>query len=612
MEKVIQEKKDVVIKFAGDSGDGMQLTGYQFTINSAFAGNEVVNFPEFPSEIRAPRGTVSGVSGFQVHFGSNKILTPGDQYDVLVALNAAALKANLKNLKEGGIIIANIDGFDSKNLRLAKYDSNPLEDESLKTYKLHKIPVTTLTREALKDVDLGMSDKDRAKNMFVLGFLYWLYDRSIDNTAEYIKSRFVSKPLILEANMLVLKAGYNFGNISDVFTTRYKVEPSPMEVGTYRGIMGNHAISLGLVTAAKKANLPLTYCSYPITPASDILHHLSGYLNFGVKTFQAEDEIAAICAAIGAAYGGALAVTGTSGPGMSLKAEAMGLAVMLELPLVICNVQRAGPSTGIPTKTEQADLLQAFYGRHGECPLPILATKSPLDCFDTTIEACRIAIQHMTPVILLSDGYIANGAEPWKFPKMGDIPEIKVDFAKAPENGDIFYPYKRDENLVRKWAPPGIAGLEHRVGGLEKEDLTGNVSYTPENHEKMVKIREEKINKIANFLPELKVSDGPDKGKMLVLGWGSTYGTIASVVSELLSEGFEVAHLHLRHLMPFANNLGNILSNYEKILVPEINNGQLVKIIREKYLVPAIPFNKIEGIPIAQKELKEKIIETYK
>lgn len=612
MEKVIQEKKDVVIKFAGDSGDGMQLTGYQFTINSAFAGNEVVNFPEFPSEIRAPRGTVSGVSGFQVHFGSNKILTPGDQYDVLVALNAAALKANLKSLKEGGIIIANVDGFDSKNLRLAKYDSNPLEDESLKTYELHKIPVTTLTREALKDVDLGMSDKDRAKNMFVLGFLYWLYDRSIDNTAEYIKSRFVSKPLILEANMLVLKAGYNFGNVSDVFTTRYKVEPSPMEVGTYRGIMGNHAISLGLVTAAKKANLPLIYCSYPITPASDILHHLSGYLNFGVKTFQAEDEIAAICAAIGAAYGGALAVTGTSGPGMSLKAEAMGLAVMLELPLVICNVQRAGPSTGIPTKTEQADLLQAFYGRHGECPLPILAAKSPLDCFDTTIEACRIAIQHMTPVILLSDGYIANGAEPWKFPKMGDIPEIKVDFAKAPENGDIFYPYKRDENLVRKWAPPGIAGLEHRVGGLEKEDLTGNVSYTPENHEKMVKIREEKINKIANFLPELKVSDGPDKGKMLVLGWGSTYGTIASVVSELLSEGFEVAHLHLRHLMPFANNLGNILSNYEKILVPEINNGQLVKIIREKYLVPAIPFNKIEGIPIAQKELKEKIIETYK
>ena len=483
MKEAVSEKKDhVVIKFAGDSGDGIQMTGYQFTLNAAFAGNDVVNFPEFPSEIRAPRGTVAGVSGFQIHFGSTDIDTPGDHYDVLVALNAAALKANLKHLRKGGIIIANEDGFDTKNLRLAKYEHNPIENGMMKDYALYKIPITKLTREALSDLDISLADKDRAKNMFVLGFLYWLYSRNPENTIDFIRAKFKKKPQVLESNLKALQAGYHYGNISEAFTTRFEVKSAEMPRGVYRGIMGNHAIALGLVAAAHQSELPLFYASYPITPASDILHILSGYVNCGVRTYQAEDEIAAMCATIGGAYGGSLAVTGTSGPGMSLKAEALGLAAMLELPMVICNVQRAGPSTGIPTKTEQADLLQAMYGRHGECPLPVVAASSPADCFEAAFEACRIALEFMTPVILLSDGYIANGAESWKFPKEEDLPEIKVTFATKKKD-EVFYPYSRNESLVRPWAVPGTPGLEHRIGGLEKEALTGNVSYQPENHQ---------------------------------------------------------------------------------------------------------------------------------
>ena len=613
MSKVTNTKEEVTIKFAGDSGDGMQLTGSLFTSNTALTGTDLATFPDFPAEIRAPQGTVAGVSGFQLHFGSMEIFTPGDQFDVLVAMNAAALKTNLSQLKTGATIIANTDGFDKKNLRLAQYeaDDNPLENDSLEGYEVFQIPVTKLTRECLVDTELGTKEKDRCKNMFVLGFLYWRYNRDMNSTIRFLESKFAKKPEILDANLQALKAGYHFGDTTETFTTTYKVKAAPMSKGTYRNVMGNQALILGLITAAQKAKLPLFYGSYPITPASDILHDLARHKNFNVRTFQAEDEIAAICATIGAAYGGNLAVTGTSGPGMALKGEAMGLALMLEIPLVIVNVQRGGPSTGLPTKTEQSDLLQAMYGRNGEAPMPVIAAHSPSDCFDTAVEACRLAIQHMTPVILLSDGYIANGAEPWRFPKSSDIPEIPVTFSAPIENGETFFPYQRDENHVRNWAIPGTQGLAHRIGGLEKEANTGNVSYDPSNHEYMVKIREAKVEKIADFIPQQEIETGDQSGDVLVLGWGSTFGVIKSVVKELHQEGYSIGHAHLRHLKPFPKNLGELMSRFKKVIIPEINNGQLSKIIREQFLLDVVPYNKIQGIPITREELKDFCMQIF-
>jgi 2-oxoglutarate ferredoxin oxidoreductase subunit alpha len=602
---------DVVIKFAGDSGDGMQLTGSQFTNNTALLGIDLATFPDFPAEIRAPIGTLPGVSGYQLRFSSDRVFTPGDACDVLVAMNAAALKVNLRSLKPGGKIIANVDGFDAKNLRLANYadGTNPLEDESLNSYEVIKMDVTKMTREALKDFhDLGTKEKDRAKNMFVLGFLYWMYNRSLDNTIGFLKEKFGKKETILQSNLKALQAGYNFGDATETFTSRYKVEKAKLPAGKYRSIMGNQALSYGLIAASQKSGLSLFLGSYPITPASDILHELSKYKTFGVRTFQAEDEIAAATAAIGAAYGGSLGVTTTSGPGMALKAEAMGLAVMLEIPLLIIDVQRGGPSTGLPTKTEQSDLLQAYYGRNGECPMPVIASSTPSDCFDVAYEAVRIAVQHMTPVILLSDGYIANGAEPWRFPNSADLKPIDVQFKKGLDDGEEkFLPYKRDEKLVRPWAIPGIGGLEHRIGGLEKQDITGNVNYEPENHQHMVKTRQAKVDKIADYIPLQQLDSGPEEGKVLVLGWGSTYGSIKSAVAELQREGHSVSHAHIRYLRPFPKNLGKIVHNFEHVLIPEINNGQLIKIIRDQFFVDAKGYNKIMGIPVTKYELVDEI-----
>jgi 2-oxoacid:acceptor oxidoreductase, alpha subunit len=604
--------EDVVIKFAGDSGDGMQLTGSQFTNNTALIGNDLSTFPDFPAEIRAPIGTVPGVSGYQLHFSSQRIFTPGDNCDVLVAMNAAALKVNLKGLKPGGIIIANTDGFDTKNLRLANYPDgdNPLENGTLEGYELHKIDVTKLTREALKDIQMGVKEKDRAKNMFVLGFLYWLYNRDLTSTFSFLHDKFGKRPEILDSNIKALQAGYNYGDTVEAFTTRYQVEKAKLPAGNYRSITGNTALSYGLIAAGEKSGLPIFLGTYPITPASDILHELSRYKNFNIRTFQAEDEIAGITAAIGAAYGGSLGITTTSGPGMALKTEAMGLAVMLEIPLLIVNIQRGGPSTGLPTKTEQSDLLQAYYGRNGECPMPVISASTPSDSFWAAYEAVRIAVQHMTPVILLSDGYIANGAEPWRYPQSSDLQPIEVKFKESLDEGeDKYLPYKRDEKLVRPWAVPGTAGLEHRIGGLEKEDITGNISYDPENHQHMVKIREEKVERIAQYIPLQTLDSGPETGDVLVLGWGSTYGAIKSAVAELQGKGISVAHAHLRHMRPFPRNLGEMLGKYKKVLIPEINNGQLIKIIRDKYLVDAIGFNKIKGTPITRTELVTAISE---
>lgn len=607
-----QVVEDVVIKFAGDSGDGMQLTGSQFTNNTALIGNDLSTFPDFPAEIRAPLGTVPGVSGYQLRFSSDRVFTPGDHCDVLVAMNAAALKVNLRSLKPGGIIIANTDGFDSKNLRLANYPDgvHPLEDGSLSGFELHKMDITKLTREALKDIQLGVKEKDRAKNMFVLGFLYWLYSRDMASTVSFLEEKFSKRPEILESNLKALQAGYNYGDTVEAFTTRYKVEKAKLPAGTYRGITGNVALSYGLIAAAEKSGLPMFLGTYPITPASDILHELSRHKNFGIRTFQAEDEIAGITAAIGAAYGGSLGVTTTSGPGMALKTEAMGLAVMLEIPLVIVNIQRGGPSTGLPTKTEQSDLLQAYYGRNGECPMPVIAASTPSDCFDAVYEAVRIAVQHMTPVIFLSDGYIANGAEPWRFPKAADLKPIEVQFKQQLDAEEQkFLPYMRDERLVRPWAVPGTPGLEHRIGGLEKEDVTGNVSYDPENHQHMVKTREAKVNRIAEYIPLQQLDSGPERGDVLVLGWGSTYGAIKSAVMELQAKGKAVSHAHLRYIRPFPRNLGEILGNFKKVLIPEINNGQLIRIIRDQYLVDAKGYNKIKGVPLTRTELVHAISE---
>jgi 2-oxoglutarate ferredoxin oxidoreductase subunit alpha len=607
-EEVLQ---NVVIKFAGDSGDGMQLTGQQFTNNTALLGIDLATFPDFPAEIRAPQGTLPGVSGFQIHFSSEKVFTPGDLCDVLVAMNAAALKVNLKSLKAGGKIIANTDGFDGKNLRLANYPEgvNPLEDGSLDGYLVTKIDVTKLTREALKDFpELGVKERDRAKNMFVLGFIYWMYNRNLDNTIDFLKEKFGKKDVILQSNIKVLQAGYFYGDTTETFTTRYKVERAKLPPGTYRSVMGNQALSYGLIAASEKSGLPIFLGTYPITPASDILHELSKYKTFNIRTFQAEDEIAGVTSAIGASYGGYLGVTTTSGPGIALKGEAMGLAMMLEIPLLIINIQRGGPSTGLPTKTEQSDLMQAYYGRNGEAPMPIVSASTPSDCFDAVYEAVRIAVQHMTPVIFLSDGYIANGAEPWKFPQSKDLQPIEVSFKKQLDEGEEkFQPYKRDEKLARPWAIPGTPGLEHRIGGLEKQDVTGNVSYDADNHQHMVKTRQAKVDKIADYIPLQTIECGPEKGKVLVLGWGSTFGAIKSAVMELNAQGNAVAHAHLRYLRPFPKNLGEILKNYDHVLVPEINNGQLIRIIRDQYLVDAKPYNKIMGVPITKSELVDTI-----
>lgn len=608
MERKQEVLQDVVIKFAGDSGDGMQLTGTQFTNNTALLGADLSTFPDFPAEIRAPQGTLPGVSGYQLRFSSDSIYTPGDAFDVLVAMNAAALKTNLKHLKKGGKIIVNTDGFDAKNLRLANYPDgvNPIENESLEGYEVIRMDVTKMTRESLKDIQMGIKEKDRAKNMFVLGFLYWMYGRDMKSTEKFLQEKFGRKPEILESNLRVLRAGYNYGDTTETFTTQYKVEKAKIAPGNYRSIMGNQALAYGLIAASVKSGLNIFLGTYPITPASDILHELSKYKNFGVKTFQAEDEIAGISSAIGASYGGHIGITSTSGPGMALKSEAMGLAMMLEIPLVIVDIQRGGPSTGLPTKTEQSDLLQAYYGRNGESPMPVISASTPGDCFEVAYEAVRIAVEHMTPVILLSDGYIANGAEPWKYPSSDHLAPIHVAFKTELGHGeDKFQPYLRDEKLARPWAIPGTPGLEHRIGGLEKENITGNVSYDPENHQLMVKLRQEKVDRIANYLPEQKIDNGPQKGDVLVLGWGSTYGVIKTAVEQLIGEGYSVAHAHLRYVRPFPKNLGDILSGYKTVVVPEINNGQLVKIIRDRYFVDAKAYNKIMGVPITKTELVE-------
>lgn len=612
MTTTLSETRELTILFAGDSGDGMQLTGNQFADTNAFFGNDLATFPNFPAEIRAPQGTVAGVSGFQMKFGSNEIFTPGDACDILVAMNAAGLKSSIDKVKKQGTVIVNIAGFDKKNLNLAKCETNPLEDDTLEGYRVIQMDISKLTQETLKDSGLGRKDVDRSKNMFVLGFLYWMFNRDMAGTEKFLRSKFSRKPEILEANLKVLKAGFNYGDTTETFTTRYDIKKADLPKGTYRSVMGNQATALGLIAASQRSGLQLFYGSYPITPASDILHELSRHKNFGVKTFQAEDEIAAVTACIGAAFGGSLATTGSSGPGIAIKGEALGLAVMLEIPLVVVNVQRGGPSTGLPTKTEQSDLMQALFGRNGEAQTVVVVPKTPKDAFETAYEACRLAVEHMIPVMMLSDGYIANGSEPWAYPKAADLKPIQPKFADPKDfEEEKFMPYQRDENLVRKWAIPGMPGLEHRVGGLEKEDITGNVSYDPDNHEHMVKTRAAKIDRIALDIPLQEIDQGADSGKVLILGWGSPYGAIKTAVRELLDEGYEVSHAHLRYLNPFPRNLGEIISKFDKVLIPEINDGQLDILIRNKFLIPSIRLCKIKGLPFTASEITEKVKEMY-
>ncbi|MDO5510684.1 MAG: 2-oxoacid:acceptor oxidoreductase subunit alpha [Weeksellaceae bacterium] len=599
-----KELKQVVILFAGDSGDGMQLTGSEFTNTTAHYGNDLSTFPDFPAEIRAPGGTEAGVSGFQVHFGSVEVTSPGDQCDVLVAMNAAAFMKNKAKLKPHGILIANTAGFDARNLRLAKLDTNPLIDAKAH-YEVHEVDIQQQVSEALKESPLSVKDKDKTKNMFALGFVYWLFNRPLDYTLEFLQKKFAKQPEILAANQTMLRTGYNYGEVTDTFTERYVVAPAAMPKGKYRNITGNHALAIGLVTAAHKAGVELFYGGYPITPASDILHFLSRYKNFGVKTFQAEDEIAAIGSAIGASYAGALGVTTSSGPGISLKIEAMGLAVMLEIPLVIVNVQRGGPSTGLPTKTEQADLLQAIYGRNGEAPIPVLAAKSPQDCFYMAFEAARIAVEHMTPVILLSDGYIANGSEPWRFPTLDDLPQIQRNL--VPEAVEDFEPYRRDARFVRNWAVPGTPGLEHRVGGLEKKDITGDVSYEPLNHELMVKQRQAKVDTIAQHIPHCSFECGGKEDDVLVIGWGGSYGAIQAASRQYADECKSFAHIQLQYLYPLPENLEEMIRGFTHVIVPEVNQGQLVKILREKFLIDAKSICKTQGVPFTSKDICEGI-----
>lgn len=605
MAKEIQVIEEVTVRFAGDSGDGMQLTGSQFTDTTAIAGNDLSTLPDFPAEIRAPAGSLSGVSGFQLHFSSSDIQTPGDSPDVLVAMNPAALKVNLKDLKPSATIILNTNSFDAKNLRLAKYDSNPLEDGSLSGYNVIQLPLTQLTTTALEGLDLSVKEKDKCKNFFALGLMYWMYNRQIDITLKWLETKFKKKPVIMEANQIVLKAGYNYGETTEIVTTRFDVKPAKLPAGFYRNVSGNEATALGFVTAALKSNLQLFLGSYPITPASEILQELSKYKDYGVKTFQAEDEISGICSAIGASFAGSLAITTTSGPGLSLKNEAMGLAVMTELPLVVVDVQRGGPSTGLPTKTEQADLFQAMHGRHGEAPLVVLAAKSPADCFYMAMEAARIAVKFMTPVILLTDGYLAFGSEPLRVPKYEDLSSIDVNFRTEVEG---FYPYLRDENLVRPWAVPGTPGLEHRIGGLEKKDIYGNISYEPDNHEKMVHNRKNKIDNVAKFIPELEIEGDPN-AELLVLTWGSTYGAIREGISKAGKKGYKAAHAHLKYINPFPKNIADVLNKYKKVLIPELNLGQMAFLIKSAFLKDVIQFNKVQGQPFKVAEIENKIIE---
>jgi 2-oxoglutarate ferredoxin oxidoreductase subunit alpha len=604
MRKSVEERENVVIRFAGDSGDGMQLTGTQFTAESVLAGNAVGTLPDFPAEIRAPTGTLYGVSAFQLNFSSKVVFTPGDDLDALVVMNPASLKTNLGDLKVGGLLIADRESFNDQNLKKAGYTSNPLEDDSLDKYQLFPVDVTKLTTLALKDLNLPNRAVTRCRNFFALGLVSWLFHRPIEPTVAYIQSRFKRSPEVIEANTRALKAGYNVGESTELFATSYEVKPAQIAPGTYRNIVGNSATVLGLVAAARKAGLSLFLGSYPITPASDVLHEMAGYKNFNVYTFQAEDEIAGVGAALGAAFGGSIGVTTTSGPGMNLKAETVALAAVVELPLVIVDIQRAGPSTGMPTKPEQADLLQALYGRHGDTPVVVIAASTPVDCFYTAYEAVRIAVRYMTPVILLSDGYLANGAEPWLIPKAEDLPEIPVHFRTDPQG---FFPYLRDENtLARPWVRPGTPGLEHRVGGLEKDYLTGNVSYAPANHEQMVRVRYRKLARITQEIPPTRV-DGPGEGKLLVVGWGGTYGSITAAVREIQAQGQPVSHVHLRYLNPLPPDLGEILSRFERVLVPEMNMGQLRQILRAEYLVDAVGLNKIQGRPFKVSEITAKI-----
>lgn len=607
----VEERDSVTIRFCGDSGDGMQLAGTQFTNASAILGNDISTLPDFPAEIRAPAGTLAGVSGFQVHFSSHDIHTPGDRLNTLVVMNPAALKTNLKDLEPGGILIINSDAFTTSDLHKAGYKTNPLDDNSLKGFRVFKIPINTLNRDAVAAVKLSPREADRCKNFFALGLVYWLYERSLDPTLRWIREKFGKNPAVLEANTRTLKAGYNYGETTEALPVHYRVPKAQIKPGKYRKITGNEAIALGLVAASQQSNTPLVYATYPITPASDILHHLSELKRFGVRTIQAEDEIAAMGMAIGASFGGALGVTATSGPGICLKSEAIGLAVMTELPVVIVDVQRGGPSTGLPTKTEQADLLQAMYGRNGECPAAIIAPCTPADCFAMVFEAVRLAFRFMTPVFLLSDGYLANGAEPWLIPKVEDLPKIVVQHPQAPNsngNGDAphFLPYKRDERLVRQWAIPGTPGLEHRIGGLEKEDVTGNVSYDPANHEHMIKTRAQKIANIANEIPELTVN-GPPEGDLLVIGWGGTYGSTLTAVQRAQRKGLKVAQAHLRYLNPMPKNTGEVLKRYKKVLVPELNSGQLRLLLRGVFLVDAVGLNKVQGRPFLVSEIEQKI-----
>jgi len=607
-EKHIEELEGVTIRFAGDSGDGMQLTGTQFTNTTAIVGNDISTLPDFPAEIRAPAGSLPGVSGFQLNFSNHDIRTPGDEPNVLVAMNPAALKVNLSDLEAGGLLIVNTDAFNENNLKKASYASNPLNDHSLDGFRVFKLPITTLNRAALKEIKLPSKEIDRCKNFWALGLMYWLYDRPMEPTERWIKAKFKSKAEVAEANLTALKAGFAYGDAAEIFTTHYRVRKAMIAPGKYRNITGNQATALGCVAASVLAGRPLFYASYPITPASDILHELSTHKNFGVKTFQAEDEIAAMCAAVGASFTGQLALTGTSGPGLALKSEAIGLAVMTELPVVIIDVQRGGPSTGLPTKTEQADLLQAMFGRNGECPVAIVAASTPADCFEMAVEAFRIAVRHMLPVIYLTDGYLGNGAEPWKLPTMDSLPKFGVEFTTQAEG---FQPYVRDpETLARNWAIPGTPGLEHRVGGLEKADITGNVSYDPENHMHMILTRGEKVARIANDIPELEVYGEPT-GRLLVIGWGSTYGAITSAVEEMQQRGKSVSSIHLRHLNPFPRNLGDLLGRFDRVLVPELNMGQLCMLLRAKYLVPAISYPKVKGKPFKISELLAKMYEVY-
>jgi 2-oxoglutarate ferredoxin oxidoreductase subunit alpha len=616
----VEEVESVTIRFAGDSGDGMQLAGTQFTNTSALAGNDIATFPDFPAEIRAPAGTLAGVSGFQVHFASTDIHTPGDALDALVAMNPAALKTNLRDLQPGGILVVNTDGFGVSDLDKAKYKTNPLEDGSLKGYKIIRAAVTKLTRAAVAECKLTTREADRCKNFFALGLVYWMYERSLEPTIKWIREKFAKNPQYVEANIRALKAGYNYGDTVEVMPVQYKVAKAKIAPGTYRKITGNEAIVLGLVAATQLADKPLVYASYPITPASSVLEGLAELRRFGVKTFQAEDEIAAVGVAIGASFGGAVGITGTSGPGVCLKSEAIGLAVMTELPLVIVDVQRGGPSTGLPTKTEQADLLQAMFGRNGECPAAILAPQTPSDCFDMAFEAVRIATRFMCPVFLLSDGYLANGSEPWKIPDVAKLPRFAVEHATRPngegwtgaahENGadeaSRFLPYRRDELLARPWAVPGTPGLEHRIGGIEKQDVTGNVNYEPGNHEHMVKTRAQKIENIAQTIPDLAVA-GDAGADLLVIGWGGTYGSITTAVDRCRRKGLKVAQAHLRYLNPMPKNTAEVLKKYKKILVPELNAGQLSWLLRAKYLAPAEGLNKIQGRPFLVSEIETAI-----